>query len=339
MLKIAREFVEQVRAAKTAEDLYEPIQNAITLELATIPPYLCALFTLKPGADPEFRRILRAIAKDEMLHLAIMGNLMIALKGVPDIIAAAKALDYPRKLPMNVGNSVVVSLEKCSIAQVRDVFMKIEEPEDPLVFEALAAVDYATIGEFYRALVARIETLNEDDFDKEVSKQISMGGFGVSVDPIKDVQTARTAILDVIVQQGEGTTLSPQDKQGKFAHYYRFQQIVKGKKLKAIPTSPFWSFSGDDLKLDPAQVWDMDGNPKAAQYPAGEAARNAVDAFNALYSSMIDSLDEAFKGNPDSLDRAIEAMTELPAAAATVLAIPSRWGTGTQAGLPFEYVS
>jgi rubrerythrin len=337
MLRISREFVEQVRAAQSPQDLYEPIQNAITLELATIPPYLCALFTLKSGADPEFRKILRAIAKDEMLHLAIMGNLMIALKGVPDIIAAAKALVYPRKLPMNVGNSVVVTLEKCSVAQVRDVFMKIEEPEDPLVFEALAAVDYATIGEFYRALVASIETLKEDDFDKE-SKQVSMGGLGVSVDPIKDVQTARTAILDVIVQQGEGTTTSPQDKQGKFAHYYRFQQIVKGKKLKAIPTSPFWSFSGDDLTLDPTLVWDMDANPKAAQYPAGEAARTAVDAFNALYSSMINSLDKAFKGDPDKLDDAIEAMTDMPGAAAAVLAIPSRWGTGTQAGLPFEYV-
>ncbi|HEV7659825.1 MAG TPA: ferritin-like protein [Allosphingosinicella sp.] len=337
MLKIARKFVEQVRAAESPKDLYEPIQNAITLELATIPPYLCALFTLKSGADPEFRRILRAIAKDEMLHLAIMGNLMIALKGVPEIIAAARAVEYPRRLPMNVGNSVVVTLEKCSVAQARDVFMKIEEPEDPLVFEALAAVDYATIGEFYRALVARIEALGDAEFDTNVSKQVSMGGFGVTVAPITNVKTARDAILDFIVQQGEGTTTSPQDKQGKFAHYYRFQQIVKGRKLKSIPTAPFWSFSGDDLTLDPAQVWDMDGNPKAAQYPAGDAARTAVDAFNALYSSMIDSLDAAFKGDPAMLDNAIKAMTDMPGAAATVLAIPSRWGTGTQAGLPFEY--
>ena len=39
MLKISREFVQQIQAAAGPEDLYEPIQNAITLELGTIPPY------------------------------------------------------------------------------------------------------------------------------------------------------------------------------------------------------------------------------------------------------------------------------------------------------------
>ena len=339
MLKISREFVAQVEAAQSPEDLHEPIQNAITLEFATIPPYLCALFTLKPGADPEIETILRDIAVDEMLHLTIMGNLKIALKGSPDIVGAATAPTYPRKLPMNVGNSVEVHLRKCSIEQVRDVFMEIEKPEDPIIFEAFAERDYATIGEFYRALVTKIEALGDPAFDTDVSKHVSTTRFGIELNPIMNVQTAKDAILDVIVLQGEGTDVSPQDEQGNLAHYYRFQQIVKGKKLKAIPTPPGWSFSGADLVLDPALVWNMDDDPKTAQYPAGTPARAAVDEFNLLYSSMVRSLDKAFRGDPVASAReAVRAMRAMPAAAAKVLAIPSPGGAGTQTGLPFEYV-
>lgn len=336
MLKISRKYVEQIAAAASPKDLYEPVQNAIALELATIPPYLCAYFTLKADIDPGVSSIIYSIAYEEMLHMNLMCNLMVALGGAPSITGAAATLTYPGPLPMNIGSSLEVSLRKCCVDQIQKVFMEIEKPEKPLEFKVLTT--YATIGEFYRALVVKIEDLGDKAFTGDPNRQIT-DLFGSKVMfPITNVATARKAILNVIVQQGEGTTLSPEDERGKIAHYYRFQQIVKGRKLKKIPTPPGWSFSGDEIKLESSKVWNMENDPKTDNYPKDTHARAKVDAFNSLYSSMLRSLDKAFNENPASMDEAIEAMRALPAAAAEVLILPSSEGADTQAGLPFEYV-
>lgn len=343
MLTISRKYVDQIRAATVPEDLYELLQNAITLELATIPPYLCAWFSLKPGTNGEIGEILRSIVIEEMLHMTIAGNLMIALGGTPRMADPASLPTYPGQLPMHVGNSVVARLRKCSIEQIEKVFMKIEEPEKPLKFpkKALKAVEFATIGEFYKALVAKLEELGDNAFKGNFANEVKVRSFGSDVlFPITDVASARKAIMDVIVVQGEGTSVSPQDAQGELAHYYRFQQIVVGKSLVKDSSVPQgWSFSGPPLTLDSANIWNMDDDPKTANYPAGSAARTAVDAFNKDYSDVLRGLDRAFNGNPGSIGSAIGAMYSLSDSAQAVLATPSPLGAGTQTGLPFEFVA
>jgi Ferritin-like len=51
MLKIGLEHVTQIRAARSPEDLHGLVQKAIELEHATIPAYLCAVYTVKPGSN------------------------------------------------------------------------------------------------------------------------------------------------------------------------------------------------------------------------------------------------------------------------------------------------
>ena len=159
MLHVAQSLVEAVRAAPNASALYEPIQLAIELEHSTLPPYLAALFSLDAGRNKAIAAILKTVVNDEMLHMAIMANLLNAIGGEPAMNDPAFVPKYPGKLPMSVGNGVLVGIAPFSIELVRDVFMKIEEPETPLEFperalEALEALGprYATIGEFYRAL-------------------------------------------------------------------------------------------------------------------------------------------------------------------------------------------
>ncbi len=59
-------------------------------------------------------------------------------------------------------------------------------------------------------------------------------------EPIKNVSTASQAI-NIIVEQGEGTTTTPSDLEGQFAHY-RFAEIFNGRALiknpKAGPITP-----------------------------------------------------------------------------------------------------
>lgn len=337
MLTISREAVDAIRGAERAEDLHKGIQDAITLELATIPPYFCAYCTIKPRTNTKVAQILKEIFIEEMLHMTIMGNLMIALEGQPAIAKAGAAITYPGKLPMNVGNSVEASLRKCSIAHISDVFMEIEKPEKPIEFPPFAARDYATIGEFYRALVAKLEALPGRVVTGDPAKQVITTYFNANHNfRIVDVATAKRAILDVIVLQGEGTEVSPEEAAGAFAHYYQFKQIVVGKELRRDGSG--WSYSGADIVLKEADVWNMEKDPKAANYPVGSEARIAVDAFNAEYSALLRGLDEAFNGQPGMIDSLIDDMGPLTASAREVLAIPAAPGADTQAGPSFEYV-
>ena len=338
MLMISREFVDAIHRAERASDLHKPVQEAIKLELATIPPYLCAYCTIK-DENHKVARILYEIFVEEMLHMTIMCNLLIALEGQPRIAEAGAALRYPGKLPMNVGNSVEAKLRKCSVEHIEKVFMEIEKPEKPLEFPtfAEAAKDYATIGEFYRALVVKLEALPDPVFKGDRERQVITPYFEPNHNfKIVDVATAKRAILDVIVLQGEGTEVSPEEAAGAFAHYYQFKQIVIGKELVRDGSS--WAYRGPEIVLKDADVWNMEDDPKAANYPAGSAARTAVDAFNMDYSALLRGLDEAFDGQPQRMRALISAMRSLTSRARAVLAIPSGRVTGTQAGLSFEYM-
>ena len=194
-----------------AADLSSPdalrtaVQQALMLEHSTIPPYLYALYSLDESVNPEVFELVRSVVVEEMTHMALAGNLLNALGGTPVIDEPAFIPTYPGPLPGSVEGGLVVGLAPFSVALVRDVFMVIEQPEEPLEFPALApATAPVTIGAFYAAIRAQ---LPDAAFVGDPSRQV--------IDPlmpelvgIVDAQSAIAAI-DFIVEQGEGTTTSP----------------------------------------------------------------------------------------------------------------------------------
>src|SRR3954452_3591006 len=176
MIQLERKVIEAVRAAEQPEDLYPWLQNAIELEHSTIPPYLTAMFSLKAGTNDEIARLIRSIVLEEMLHLTIVGNILIAIGGQPAINVPDFIPKYPGQLPMSIGGkSFEVGIEAFSKTLVGNIFMKIEEPEHPIPVKTLAleaVPDFATIGEFYKALKNKL-----GDFDKSAFK----GGAGKQV--------------------------------------------------------------------------------------------------------------------------------------------------------------
>ena len=46
---------------------------------STVPPYLTAYYTLRPGTNEEIAAAVRGVAVEEMLHLTIAANLLVAL--------------------------------------------------------------------------------------------------------------------------------------------------------------------------------------------------------------------------------------------------------------------
>lgn len=112
----------------TIQRLREHLQMALQIEHATIPPYLTALVSIKPGFNTEVKNIIKTIIRQEMLHMALVANLLNAIGGKPKLFYRDFILRYPSRLPGELHPKLVVPLEKCSIGLIRNVFMKIEEP-------------------------------------------------------------------------------------------------------------------------------------------------------------------------------------------------------------------
>ena len=100
------------------------LQAAVELELSTIPPYLCALYTLRPGANDEARLIIRSVVVEEMLHMVLAANVLNAIGGEPRVAGADHALRYPHELP----DGVVLDLLPFSPEAV-EAFLKVENPQ------------------------------------------------------------------------------------------------------------------------------------------------------------------------------------------------------------------
>lgn len=336
-VKIEPTRVQAVVSAQGAEDLFAPLQGAIELEHSTLPVYLTALFSIKPGAMPDVRQTLASVAVEEMLHLSIACNVLNAIGGRPVLDSSQFVPRYPGPLPMSINTSLRVHLAPLSLARIEDEFMEIEEPETPLVFKVVdleAAIEFATIGQFYRSLIERISELGDGIFTGDPARQV-VGQF-FSADQlfaVHDVASAARA-LSLVVEQGEGTSTSPLDPDGGFAHYYRFQEIVKGRRLRPDSSPEGFSFSGPPIVFDPAGVWDMVSDPQAAAYRPGSRARTLCDAFNRAYTSLLGALHNTFNGEPATLTHAMGLMFERTRLISAKVCAWASWRRRTKRGAP-----
>lgn len=345
MLRIHTEYLEAAREAATPEDLQRLLLSAIRLEHAIIPPYLTAAYSLPFGTNTRIRNAITAVAEEEMLHMAILTNLLNAVGGRPEFDRPDFVPAYPGTLPMNIGGGLVVGLKRFSKELNREVFMEIEEPENPLNFpgltEGAGMSEFATIGEFYRALIGRVTALGDAVFTGDPARQVfgNAAGFPPGrLFPIADAATAALALRQV-VREGEGTEKLPTDEQGEKAHYYLFSEIDRGRQLKedaAVPEG--FSYTGAPMPFAAGQVLNVPDNPRAEDYPAGSAARAAVDEFNRTYSDMLRSMQRTFDGDPGHVSVLLSKMGRLRLAASNVLGKTDPNHPGKRLGLTFQFV-
>lgn len=316
------------------------LQKAIELEHATIPLYLNAYYSLKPGANAEIGSIFKDIVFQEMQHMALAANILNAIGGQPAIDDPAFLPRYPGGLPFSIGDRqgkrFEAHLEPFSLPLVTNTFMLIEEPDDPIAFpvhpQFFALVQeqtFKTIGDFYRDLRAG---LKQEWFTGDQTRQVSR-----VVQPVRSLADAQAAI-DTIVLQGEGTTKSPLGGGGELAHYYRFEEISKQLTLTPDPAvrPQGYRFGPPSIPYDPAGVWPMVKNPNSSIYTVGSQPRVESDLFNKIYSDLLRALHLAFNGQPDHLDAAIGLMFDLKLQAVKLVAMPL--GGGVNAAPCFEWV-
>jgi hypothetical protein len=284
----------------------EAAQAAIELELSTIPPYLCALWSIDGGGTVA--DLIRSVVLDEMGHMGLMCNLLKGLGDAPQIVAPT----YPGPLPGGVRPELTVYLGGLTRDFLHDVLMAIEKPEKPLAFLALTET-FVSIGKFYEAISNALQTENPPI---STTGQLAKGRVGVSV--LTTIADAVSAI-DTIRGQGEGTTTSAKFN-GVLAHYYEFGEIYHGRELiEGLPGT--FTFTGAEVPFP--KTFPM------AQVPAGgwknrdPDGKGTLKSFNDLYSSLLQNLQLAWgAGGSASLGKAVGSMLQMEDIAHTLMQIP-----------------
>ena len=345
MIRIAPKYVAAVQAAEKPEDLYWLVQNAIELEHATIPTYLAAYFSLKLGTNDMVADIIRSVVIQEMLHMSIASNLMLAIGGSPQINNPLFVPKYPGPLPMNIGDGLIVPIEKCSVELVQNVFMVIEEPENPIDIPVrlLATAEgtgpeFHTIGEFYAALDKKLQELGQPAFKGDFGREM-VDSTWFPPDQLFRITgpESASAAISLIVEQGEGTPTTPLDPEDQPAHYYRFQQIVKGRRLVRDPVTGGFVFGGAPVRIDERNVWNMQPNGDPDKLPENSRARRSSVQLAYDYTSLLNALHWTFNGQPEMIGNAMGLMYQLRLAAQDVLSTPLPDDPHMATGLCFRW--
>jgi Ferritin-like len=296
-----------IRLMRVADDqrdeewIKDSLQAAIALELSTIPPYLCGMWSIKDSADPT-ARIIRSIVIDEMFHMGLVCNMLSAIGGTPQIIGAAQT--YPTRLPGGVRPQLCVSLSGLTKEYVKEVFMEIEMPENPL---ARAAEGPSTIGAFYDALS---EAFRQVRPPISMNKQLTIPNIGGDkLEPIKDLAGVEASIA-LIKGQGEGSSTSPEAPHaaGELAHYYKFGEIYHGRKLRQVNGK--WEFTGDVVPFP--LVYPMGRVPDGGWPNPASEVKKLLQQFNTDYLAILQDLEKAWTdGDQGALRESVTKMRSL----------------------------
>lgn len=335
-------------AIDTLDDLRRHLQWAIELEHATIPPYMCALYSLDPGRNPEAVNVVGTVLAEEMLHLALAANLLNAVGGSPRIDTPELLPAYPHPLPHG-DRSVEVHLAPFG-AEALELFLRIERPASA---DAPPQSDeYQTIGQFYAAIEAGFRALCDEIGEAEVfcgapERQIGevhLSSGGGKVIPVHDLKSALAALAEII-EQGEGaarTEVWDGDRDvhhpdhDEVAHFYRFQELRVGRRYQPGDT-PSSGPTGEEIAVDWGGVLPMRHNPRTSDHPEHSPVRVAQEEFNQTYSLLLYLLELSFNGEPGQLKEAVGVMYTLRAQALALMRMPTGDGR-TTAGPTFEYV-
>ena len=272
-------------------ELVGALETAMRLEFATLPPYLCAQWSIDQDPD-DVGSIIEGIAVQEMYHFALAGNILSAIGYLPQIAYPGFLPKYPtNKLPGDISQKLSVDLMPLTPEQL-DVFMQIENPQfNPVVIRppeqelAEAVKAPATIGDFYDAVIEALKRLNPK-FDPNAKSIVS----GEAV-PIKSIDDAIQAIMR-IKDEGEGTPDSPAQgpsNQKSLAHFYLFQMIKAGKR---------YVLQNGKWVIDTASNIQF---PTVFKFGATVASSPSAVAFSKTLSDLLRSLETSWKtgGRPN----------------------------------------
>jgi hypothetical protein len=304
----------EFKRLETVDDAKELLQMAIELEFSTLPPYLYALYSIRPDANAVAADRIKAVAMEEMVHMCLACNILNALGTNPTLTAPS----YPGPLPGGISGGgkepLIIHLypfSKDAMAQA----MAIEEPEGgPIEFPhelALAAAPtFMTIGEFYNHLDGFLATLPASGWSKgrnQLDDRQFLQGELFAVNGYDDAHRA----IQRIVSEGEGTKESPLDFEGEVAHYYRFAELFYDQVLTKADNPKGYVWRGT-LGVDWSAVYPAIADPGSHDFSKDPPpARAAQDRCDAAYTRLVQELQRAVAGETGRLDLRMAARQAL----------------------------
>ncbi|MBV9580187.1 MAG: ferritin-like protein [Chloroflexi bacterium] len=274
-------------------DLVAHLYQAAQLEMSTIPLYLYAGYSIQTRSYSQWSpgvsafRAIRSVVIEEMLHLSLVRNLMVAIGAGDQMRFYDERFlpTYPTRMLHRIP-ALELPLEPCSRELMAQVFVPLELPE-----KADAPPEphrYGTIGQFYAAIRLGFQALdtpslwanNRPDL-QYTSAYWNQDGGGEPI-TVCDIQSAMQA-LDTIVEQGEGARphdtsvpIEPADPvlgEDELSHYAKFRRIADG--IDGIGT-----------------VYPVPRNPRTADFEP--PVRGLSDLFNAGYCFVLSMLDAIY---------------------------------------------
>jgi len=295
----------------------QALQTAIELEYSTLPLYLSAMFSLEVQNYSAYNAI-RSVAMEEMVHMAIAGNLLAALGESPRLKNIR--IPYPvHGLPGGAEPDLHVGLAQFSKKQLKN-FLRIEMP-DFLLRGLKRGETYPTIAAFYKGIRQAIHD-NADAVRAAVVAMAQKGGppnqvgddigfatvkYQPGVDPVPAFENG----IDEILQQGEGASteslIASKEFESEESHYAKFAELHYGASYEepkpSIPLTPETeplSFKGRAIGW-PVVVNTLavpsDGYAKIlALDPNAAAVSNDLNAFDTGFSAILAELDAVWNG-------------------------------------------
>ncbi|MBI2772867.1 MAG: ferritin-like protein [Chloroflexi bacterium] len=231
------------------EQLIYLLRQASELEHAIMCEYLFAAFSLKQRVDEglteeqkiavdRWRKVVLEVAKQEMLHLALVQNLLTAVGAAP-YLSRPDLPTPPGHFPPGMRIQLIPFGERALrhfLYLERPEGMALDDPEAVLAVARAAAImedadivpraqTFATVGHLYRAIdigfAWLVSKLGADTlFIGPPEAQATPGSFGwKELVPVTDLASAHAAI-DTIVEQGEGVS-----DEWRTAHFGRFLDV------------------------------------------------------------------------------------------------------------------
>ncbi len=304
------------------------LSQGAELEHALMCQYLYAAFSLKTAADglsdaqaervEAWRKVILKIAGEEMLHWAVVQNLLAAVGSAPFVSRPHlphQAQGYPPGVQLGLLPFGERSLQH---------FIYLERPQDvesvdAVGFEPVGVApepmradeivprgqDFATVGHLYRScargLANLAEKLGEERlFIGPAFHQADESAFGwPMLGAITNVEQAEAAI-ERIVEQGEGATGDWND-----AHFGRFIAV----------RDEYLAMLREDPDFDPVHPV-MGAGMRAVEgiepdvYITDPATGACSDLFNAVYELLLQMIARYFAfGHETSAERAVLANT------------------------------
>jgi hypothetical protein len=296
------------------EELIFLLSEASQLEHMILCQYLFASFSLKQRAEEgltdeqlaavrRWGRTIAAVASQEMLHLALVTNLLSAVGGAPYF----QHPNFPQRaryFPPGVQHALLpfgrdalvhfLHLECPDGMELPDApeFAVLGPSAPPITGREVVplAQDFATIGHFYREIERGFRHLVEQLGEARVfvgppAAQATARDFGwPELIPVTDLASAVTAI-ETIVEEGEGAAEHRENSHyGRFLRIYQEYQELEQRDPGFEPARPVVA-AAVRQPSDVLEAVPLIENPSTAA---------VADLFNAAYEAMLQILARFF---------------------------------------------